>query len=75
MFRIVRGTLCLPLLDLSSRRAALAGFRDDAARIPGLDGVTAALDKALLEIDRAERRSKPILPVESHVKLSTKRLR
>ncbi len=65
MFRIVRGAPCLPVLDLSSRRAALAGFRDDVAEVPGLTGVTTALDKVLLEIDRAEKRSKPVLAAAS----------
>jgi hypothetical protein len=52
MFRRVRGGHGRPILDLSSRRAALASFRNDAAEVLGPAGVTAALDKVLIEIDR-----------------------
>lgn len=35
-------------------------MRDDARRIPGLEGLADALDKAMAEAEQAERRSEPV---------------
>lgn len=60
MFRIPRAHPWPPTLDLSTVRETLHYMRDDARRIPGLEGLADALDKAMAEAEQAERRSEPV---------------
>lgn len=55
MFRIPRDTPWPPALDLTTVRETIVYMRDDARRVPGLEGVAAALDASIAEIDKAGR--------------------
>lgn len=59
MFRIPRHRPWPPAVDLTTVRDTLAYMKDDMERVPGLERVAAALNEALVEIDRA----KPPAPV------------
>ena len=67
MFRIPRTQPWPPAIDLHTVRETVHYMRDDAKRIPGLEGLTKALDAALQEIDKAERkeRSPRLFPIAS----------
>ena len=54
MFRISRRQPWPPQIDLSSVRETILYIEDDLARVPGLEGVAAALKSAIREIDRAK---------------------
>jgi hypothetical protein len=67
MFRIPRTQPWPPAIDLHTVRETLLYVRDDTKRIPGLEGLTKALDSALFEIEKAERKEKPrrLFPIAS----------
>lgn len=60
MFRISRHSPYPPSIDLATVRETLCYMRDDARAVAGLEGVAAALDAALREVDAAERTLKPV---------------
>jgi hypothetical protein len=59
MFRIPRSQPWPPAIDLHTVRETVLYMRDDAKRIPGLEGLTKAFDAALVEIEKAERKARP----------------
>ena len=60
MFRITRQRPYPAVLDLATMRETLYYMKDDARRVPGLEGVAAALNAAITEIEAAERKSMPV---------------
>jgi hypothetical protein len=53
MFRISRRKPWPPQIDLDTVRETILYIESDMARVPGLEGVAAALKTAVREIDRA----------------------
>lgn len=58
MFRIPRSQPWPPAIDLATVRETLHYMHDDMKRVPGLEAVATALEKAMSEIDTAERDAK-----------------
>lgn len=58
VFRISRHT-GLAHIDLSTLRETIEYMKSDADRVPGLEGLTRALNETLKEIDLAERKLQP----------------
>ena len=65
VFRIPRSNPWPPAIDLTTVRETLIYMKDDMRRVPALEGVAAALETALKEIDKAERTQKkvPLSPI------------
>ena len=59
MFRISRSQPWPPTIDLATVRETLVYMHDDMKRVPGLEGVAAAMASTLREIDAAERTREP----------------
>lgn len=60
MFRISRSEPWPPAIDLSTVRETLVYMHDDMKRVPGLEGVAAAIATTLDEITAAESKSKAV---------------
>lgn len=59
MFKISRQRPRLAQIDLSTVRDTLRYMKQDAERVPGLEGLSAALSATLQEVDAAERKLTP----------------
>lgn len=59
MFRFQREPAWPPALDLSTVRETISYMEGDLRRVKGLEAAAAALKKAILEIEAAERTMKP----------------
>jgi hypothetical protein len=60
MFRIPRSEPWPPAIDLSTVRETLVYMHDDMKRVPGLEGVAAAIATTLDEIAAAEKQTRAV---------------
>ena len=57
MFKITRNQPWPPMVDLATIHETLSYMKSDADRVPGLEAVSQALSAALVEVEKAERKS------------------
>ena len=60
MYKIPRPNSWPPLIDLATVRETLLYMKDDTRRVPDLARVTAAIEAAIAEIDKAEKSKAPV---------------